>query len=382
LSVFEIAAKKTRNGRRRLKVSLHEIYPDNTKWNDNGISWLEEYTDKAKDSVIGSSITCEFADEERSELLGHGLTGTSPESLPIFENSTMVGVFDKSYIQEITENNETKKVLIGEGYIDEMRYKNLVTTLEEKYQNGETISGSVEIMGTPENENRIVYEDGWKETGRVPYTYVYSGYALLGVKPADQAAKLLEMNQKKEEQDQMDEKILSAFVSDIKNALVEVNSKNDEQAKIIAERDATISELNASVAQIQAAMTAVQAERDDYYQKLDTSYAEMNLLREELAKAKVAERLGELNAALADFSDEEKAYAQVEINSFNENPLEGDISKITKSIFAVIGEKALEAKRKAEQDAKDHPSDTSDIFSEVFTPKSDDKDNNDEIELF
>jgi chromosome segregation ATPase len=201
------------------------------------------------------------------------------------------------------------------------------------------------------------------------------------VKPADQAAKLLEMNQKKEEQDQMDEKILSAFVSDIKNALVEVNSKNDEQAKIIAERDTTISELNASIATIQAAMQTLQADRDKIYQDLEASWAATKLLEEELGKEKVKSLIGELNATLEPFTAEEQKFAEVEINAFKENPIEGDLNVIKTKILATIGEKALEAKHIAEQNSKNNPDD-SDIFSEVFTPKSDDKDNDKEVELF
>ena len=31
-------------GRRKVKLALHEIYPDRTQWNRNGITYLEQYT--------------------------------------------------------------------------------------------------------------------------------------------------------------------------------------------------------------------------------------------------------------------------------------------------------------------------------------------------
>ena len=50
---LEISQATNPNGRRRVKIVLHEIYPDNTRWNINGISYLEQYTrDNADIQVI------------------------------------------------------------------------------------------------------------------------------------------------------------------------------------------------------------------------------------------------------------------------------------------------------------------------------------------
>jgi predicted nucleic acid-binding Zn-ribbon protein len=179
----------------------------------------------------------------------------------------------------------------------------------------------------------------------------------------------MEMNQKQKEDTDMDEKTMNELAkvvaTEVKSVLVEKN----EIQKTIDEKDAKISELNASVETIQAALKAAEADRDKLYQDLDASYAETKLLREELAKAKVAERLGELNAALAEFTDEEKKYAESEINSFKENPIEGDISVITTKIDAEIGKKAREEKRIAEQNATKNESHDVDIFGEIREPK-------------
>ena len=52
---FEISQKVQKNGRRKFKLILHEIYPDSvidpitnkgTKMNLNGITWIKDYCEK------------------------------------------------------------------------------------------------------------------------------------------------------------------------------------------------------------------------------------------------------------------------------------------------------------------------------------------------
>jgi hypothetical protein len=83
---------------------------------------------------------------------------------------------------------------------------------------------------------------------------------------------------------------------------------------------------------------------------------------------------------LEPFTAEEQKFAEVEINAFREAPTDGKVPEIVKQIHAEIGRIAHEAKILAEQNATHEP-EGSDIFSEVFTPKSDDNDDN-EIQLF
>lgn len=49
------------SGRRKIKIVLHEIYPNTSEWNENGITWLEQYTRDNADTVKGmkqiSSLT-------------------------------------------------------------------------------------------------------------------------------------------------------------------------------------------------------------------------------------------------------------------------------------------------------------------------------------
>ena len=183
MRVLELSNKEDKDGRRRVKVILHEIYKDKSQHNKNGITWLEEYCKNNLDSVKGISITCEFINDERTEILGHGETGIV-DGVPILENATMIGVLERGYIDDIVVDGESKRALIGEGYIDAMRYKNFVDVLEEKIKANETIFGSVEIIGLKENGNRIKYLNGYQEIGRIPTEYRYSGFAILGVMPS------------------------------------------------------------------------------------------------------------------------------------------------------------------------------------------------------
>ena len=98
MKTFEISKKISKNGRRHFKVILHEIYPDScvdevnevgTQYNENGISWIREYCERALPSIEGMSLRCEFLDEERTFLNGHGETDIK-DGLPVFEDAVMV----------------------------------------------------------------------------------------------------------------------------------------------------------------------------------------------------------------------------------------------------------------------------------------------------
>lgn len=130
--------------------------------------------------------------------------------MPYMEDATVVGHFERGYIDDIEIDGVTKRVLVADGYVDEMRYPKFVAWLKDRLEHG-TVKGSVEIVGRPENENRIIYDGGYKEKGRIPQIYDYSGYAILGIRPADDTAIVMELNNKSQEHKEetgMDEKIL------------------------------------------------------------------------------------------------------------------------------------------------------------------------------
>ena len=98
--IYEVANQQTISGRRPIKVVLHEIHPDASHYQHNGISWNEEYVKDNMESINGMSIVAEFLTEDRDAPYGHGLTDIK-DNLPLFEDATMIGHFDSSYIDDI-----------------------------------------------------------------------------------------------------------------------------------------------------------------------------------------------------------------------------------------------------------------------------------------
>ena len=82
--IYEISSENKIAGRRPIKVVLHEIFPDNTRWQENGISWKEEYVQANLHSVVGMSIVAEFLTEDRDVPYNHGMTDVREEDkLPL-----------------------------------------------------------------------------------------------------------------------------------------------------------------------------------------------------------------------------------------------------------------------------------------------------------
>ncbi len=387
MKIIELSSKQSKNGRRKFKAILHRIFPDDcivdgvgTQYNENGITWIKEYCENALPTINGMSLRVEFLDDERTEICGHGETEIV-DSLQLFENATVVGNFKKGYIDELEINGEKQVVCIGEGEIDEACYKSFVEKLDEDLANGNAPYGSVEIYKTSDND-AIVYKYGYHDYGRIPEKFIYSGFALLGVKPADNSAKLLELNSKnKEEQNNMDEKMLQGFVSDIKQVISETNSKNEELSKEIAElnaaiveKDNAIAELNANSEELKTSLEKAQEDYQELWKKEDELYNEIKALKAQLAEAQAKERVGEMNSAIADFSDEEKEYAKAEIDAFTADPINCEINSVVNKIWEGIGKKAkADEKVVAEQNASNNV-EVDDIFAEVSEINSADED--------
>lgn len=347
-SLFEISSKKSINGRRHFKAALHEIHPDKEHYQFNGISWNEDYVKANMESVIGMSIVAEFITEERDMPYGHGMTGVKG-NMPLFEDATMVGHFSNAYIDEVEVDGEKKKVLVADGTLDEMRYPKFVEWLI-KHMSESQIKGSVEIVGKQENDGVIIYSDGWVEKGRVPQIYDYSGYAILSVKPADEAAIVMELNNKSKESKGeiiMDEAMKNEIYAAAANALAETNSKWEQYVAQVQAKDAEISQLQADIASKKADISAKVAEIEQLRADYEAANAKLALAEAGLAdaNAKIAEmekckKQNELNEALSGFTDEERDYAKAEIESFEKDPTSVEISSITGKIYAEIGRKS------------------------------------------
>lgn len=378
---------------RKFKAILHEIYPDEsvdqvnevgTVFNANGITWIREFCENALPSLKDKSIRVEFLDDERTIICGHGDTGSKPDGMPIFEDAEVIGHFIDGYIDEIKDTDgNMKTVCIGEGYLDEMCYSNYISKLSEDIENGNAPYGSVEIYRTDENET-IKYKYGYKEHGRIPMEFIYSGYALLGVKPADNTAKIIELN--KEETNKMTDLEIKALISQVVGELSahtsEINKCKEECATKLAEANAALetaiaekNELEASSQKIQKALDDLQVEWDELNKKWDALWEEKIALEKALGEAKARERVGEMNAAIANFTDEEKAYAQAEIDAFNADPVASEINSIVNKIWEGIGRAAkANDQTVAEQNAANMT--VEDIFSEVESTDASNEDVN------
>ncbi|MBR4589586.1 MAG: hypothetical protein IKO36_02890 [Bacteroidaceae bacterium] len=392
MKTFELSKKDSKNGRRHFKVILHEIYPDScvdekngvaSEYNENGISWIREYCEKALPTLEGKSIRCEFLDEERTFLNGHGETETK-DGLPIFENAVMIGTFEKGYITDIETDEGIKTVCIGEGTIDGLCYHNFCEKLEEDIEDGNAPFGSVEILKTGDNPS-IIYKYGYKDYGRIPMVFEYSGYALLGVRPADKTAKILELNQSNnvdKEDFTMGENEIKAIVSQVigemNSSAEEINAMKEECEKRIAESQELVKELqaeierqNENIAELESKVTALNEANTALTAEKETLTGEINELKSNLEDAQKKEKIGELNAAIEGFTDEQKAFAQAEIDAFNENPLTSEINSVVDKIHAEIGKKYIEEAKKASEHVED---DVEDIFSEINEKKVSEED--------
>lgn len=197
--ILEINKRVSKGGRKNIRMILLTIHKDG-EMNRNGITWNEEYVNKNLESIKGIPICATFLDEDKDSLFDHGYTETveseDGKSEPLFLNSESVGVIEDAKIEDIEIDGETKRVLVGYGYIFCQRYPALCTKLETS-----TVKSSIEIMGKDENDRKIIYDGGYKEKGRVPMEYDFSATALLGVLEADENCYVLEVaeNQNKEE---------------------------------------------------------------------------------------------------------------------------------------------------------------------------------------
>lgn len=392
--ILEINKRVSKGGRKNIRMILLTIHKDG-EMNRNGITWNEEYVNKNLESIKGIPICATFLDEDKDSLFDHGYTETveseDGKSEPLFLNSESVGVIEDAKIEDIEIDGETKRVLVGYGYIFCQRYPALCTKLETS-----TVKSSIEIMGKDENDRKIIYDGGYKGKGRIPMEYDFSATALLGVLEADENCYVLEVAENQNKEEKLNMEFTEEMKNSIKEVISEMNDKSQNyETKIlelnstietkdaeIAEKDEKISELNASVEQIQAALTELEDSQKTWWEERD-------VLIKELAKAKVAEKIGEMNEALEKYSDEEKEVAKEDIekltNEINACEKVDELNKVTSEINSIVNKinsaivdkqkKALEDAKIAEQnEAKGN--DTIDIFSEVNSDNADDSDIN------
>ena len=354
------------DGRRRIKLVLHEIHPDREHYNYNGISYNEEYVRNNADSVIGMPICASFLDDDKDIPYDHGMTGQEG-NMPVYEDSVQVGVADGWEITDIAIDGEIHRVLVAYGYINEQRYPRFVEWLKNKLNNQETVYGSVEFVG--KGDNKIVYDGEPVAKGRVPMVYSYSGYCILTVAPADSSAVVIELNQKikTKEEDLMDEKIVSQITGAVTDTIKEINSKNAEYEKTISELNEVIAGKDKEIEEL----NACKKQMEDNACKKNKEYEELNAackkMKEELNACKKANCINELNEKLSGYTEDEIAVANEKIEQYKADPIECgiEINEIVTEINAAIGVKA-KAKEQAEITAEiNSKNSVSDIFGNV-----------------
>lgn len=377
-TILEISRRASRGGRVPIKIALLKIHDVATETNSNGLHWEESYVTNALPSVQGIPICAEFLDETKSVPLAHGHTGSEfvdGVEEPLFEDSEVVGTIESASIETITQGGSTFKALVGNGVLYNQRYPKFVKWVRENFALG-TVDTSVEIMGLAENDNKIVYaEETPTSEFRTPEEFAFSGTCILSVTPADADATVLEIANKKnkEEHGVMDEEMKTLIQTTIKESIdrnSELSAKIEQLNADIATKDATISEQNATIEQVQAALDQLKAEHDTYW-------AEREALEKELVQLKVEKRLGEMNAALAEYSEEEQAYAASEINAFKEDPIKGDLDAIKAKICVGIVEAQKAQKKVSEQNAAREKAE--DIYSDMYM---DELDGEGEVNIF
>ena len=372
--ILEMSRRMAKGGRKRIKMVLLTIHKDG-ETNRNGITWKEDYVLNNLESIKGIPLCATFINEDKDLLSDHGYTetveldGKNPE--PIFENSTSVGYIENAKIEDVELDGEVKRVLVGYGWLYCQRYPKLCQKLEAELATSPTKS-SIEIMGTDENNNNIIYENNFRGDGRKPMVFDFSGTCLLGVLEADENCYVLEVAQKKEQEEtKMDERTMKELIV---STIAETNSKNDDLAKIINELNSTIADKDTQIADLNAKVEAnatADADKDAKIEELNGKIAE---LEAKLDECKKAEQNSALDKALEVFTETEQKYAESEINAFRENPIAGNVDVVVNAINAGIGKavKAAEADAKvAEQNSAKEDADL-DIFSEVNSVEDED----------
>ena len=380
---FELSSKKYKNGRRKFTAVLYKLQPPEsvidgvgTQYNKNGLTFLEEYSSAQLESIKDMSVTVSFLDEERTQILDHGFTEmNTKDGLPTFDNATTVGHFTKGYIDDVEINGEMVRCVLGDGFLDEMRYHAFIEKLDEDLANGDSIEGSIEIYRDEDHET-IVYANGYRDKGRIPQYFIHSGWSMV-MNPADTNSQLLELNenQNKEEKNEMDE---NKIIEVIQKAITETNSvKADSEAKI-AELNTQIEAKDAEIKELNEAKSVAEATATEKDGKIAELQAENEKLKEEVADFKKKELNSAFDEKLSVYTDEQKACVESEINSYKENPMDGDADAIISKICVNIVAKQMEDARVAEQNsAKEN--EKIDIFSEV---NSAEEENDDDVNIF
>jgi len=192
-------------GRSKIRMSALEIVPDNSRYNSNGISWLEEHINENIKSAIGMPYVVSWLDEENQIPSDHGTMSFNEDGYAEFEGVS-VGSVQECYIEDVEIDGVTKKLLMTEGFLYSQRYPLFVKWLKGEIATNK-VYGSIEINGKGKEKkigylNGSVNEDGSMLDGRIPTKFDMTGLAILYLtEPSDKNSIVFEINSKKDDLD-------------------------------------------------------------------------------------------------------------------------------------------------------------------------------------
>ena len=335
---FELSEKAV-NGRRQVKFVCLEIHQDVTNHNQNGITWVEEFVRRNIDTAINMSITAALIDGEIPT--DHGFLEIQ-DRMPIF-NASVIGHTYDAKIEELLVNGRSIKALVGYGLLDQMRFPKLISWIETQIANRNPVSGSIEISSVVPGEP-IGYANGYKDLGRQPEIFCFSGFSLITAEPADPSSLLIEMNTKVKEEIKMDKDFENAFDS-ISSKLEALNSLEAKFAEI----NTVKGDLATKIAECNQLQTSL----DDANKKIADLQAQVGDCDKKMKELEAQTKKAELNAAIKDFSEADLAPVKDLIDKFNADPKSVEINTIVQKLKAAKYDSLMaeiNAKRESKKD--------------------------------
>lgn len=191
-------------GRVKIRMSALKINENNSTYNSNGITWLEEYVLANKDSIIGAPYVVSWLTTKEDGIpSNHGRQSYDEEGNVQFDGDA-VGSIQDADIEEVEIDGVMTKVLMTSGFIYKQRNSNFYEWLKEETKSG-VIFGSVEINGKGKAKaieylDGATNEDGSLKMGRVPTVFDFSALAILYLtEPSDKNSIIFEINSKEGE---------------------------------------------------------------------------------------------------------------------------------------------------------------------------------------
>lgn len=300
----------------------HVIHEDKMDSNKNGVNWQEEYVLKNIDSAVNMPI--KYEPDYDGVPIGHGYFTEDIDGNLVSYWSEIAGMVTAVRIDYIPDTG--KRGLICSAYIDTIMHSDLAKWIKGRFLDGKPIDTSVEICGKKDSDNNqlpIVYE-GVNKTPKVPVDFDYIGSSILGVEPADDYARFIDINSKgelvtinkKEEEKRLKlEEQVEKLTEDLRLQSIELDESKNANSLL----NANIEELNVNITELNSSATKSAEE-------LET----LRTFKEEKEKEII------VNTFKNSLNDYDKSVVEVfkaEIEAFEADPLNYDLSSLKMSIL-------------------------------------------------